>query len=60
MAIYCPIMKEDVLYLDCKDCEDTDECRKLKLCGASEATNKNEPEGLDVKDKGDIEYEKDY
>lgn len=35
MAIYCPILDDNVLYLDCKDCEDTDMCRKLKLCGSN-------------------------
>lgn len=59
MAIYCPIIQENVLYLDCKDCEDTDVCRKLKLCGSSEDTYINEQVSSNLNDEGDIKYEQD-
>lgn len=55
MATYCPIMQENVLYLDCKDCEDTDTCRKLKLCGQNRDAN---TQNIDTESKGDT-YEKD-
>ena len=58
MAIYCPIIKDNVLYLDCKDCDDTTLCRQLKLCGTSEAINKDKP-NLGRENEGDINYEKD-
>ena len=31
MAIECPIQKRNVLYLDCKECEDAFECQLLRL-----------------------------
>lgn len=61
MAIYCPIIKEDVLYLDCKDCDDTVLCRQLKLCGLSEDNDKNTIKNIDNKtrEEGAFNYEKD-
>lgn len=29
MAKYCPILKRNVVYLQCMDCDDKEECKKV-------------------------------
>lgn len=48
MALYCPVMKESVMYLSCKDCDDTALCRVLRLCG-EQPMEGFENEGMDAK-----------
>lgn len=57
MAIYCPVIQDNVLYLDCKDCDDTALCRQLKLCGLNEDNNKDIEN--ETRQEGDLNYEKD-
>ena len=42
MAIECPIQKRNVLYLDCKECEDAFECQLLRLSNFQTKENANE------------------
>jgi len=40
MALYCPLLKEEVVYLTCSDCDDKQACRKGLL--ANENTKEGE------------------
>ena len=44
MAKICPFTNDVVLYLDCKECDDIKECRKLSNMEESTSSNKNSEE----------------
>lgn len=52
MSKICPFTNDTVLYLDCKECDDSAECRKLSILGKTVDTEKEKEKGKEE------EYEK--
>ena len=50
MAKICPFTKDVVLYLDCKECDDTEECRRISIMG-EDHIEKSEKEECDIYEK---------
>ena len=57
MAIICPFTKEKVLYLDCKECDDSEECRKLKYGGQDTDIQKQSADAQAGKATAENEYD---